>query len=228
MSDDEWLDARPIGAGARSSRRAARRVLAQARVAVPRRRARRGARSRARVARRPRRSVPRPRRRRRGGRGAAPARLSPRPGAGRARWSPKQVEAHLDAVEADQQDDGGWMFDWLAWSPAQTTTGAASSRSARWSGCATTDGSEARPEARRRRRAGRSISRSPRCQRTSSEADRLRRIPSAEGLSPHTVATKDVIPAARASAASASRSDVPTPRPRTSSATCHTPWRRRT
>jgi hypothetical protein len=32
-----------------------------------------------------------------------------------------QVEAHLDAVEAGQQDDGGWMFDWLAWSPAQTT-----------------------------------------------------------------------------------------------------------
>jgi hypothetical protein len=30
------------------------------------------------------------------------------------------VEAHLDAVEAGQQDDGGWMFDWLAWSPAQT------------------------------------------------------------------------------------------------------------
>jgi len=32
-----------------------------------------------------------------------------------------QIEAHLDAVEAGQHDDGGWMFDWLAWSPAQTT-----------------------------------------------------------------------------------------------------------
>ena len=31
------------------------------------------------------------------------------------------VEAHLDAVEAGQRDDGGWMFDWPAWSPAQTT-----------------------------------------------------------------------------------------------------------
>ena len=35
-----------------------------------------------------------------------------------------------------------------------------------------------------------------------------------DGLSPQTVATKDVIPAARASAASASSNDVPTPRPR--------------
>jgi hypothetical protein len=32
-----------------------------------------------------------------------------------------QIEAHLDAVESEQQEDGGWMFDWLAWSPAQTT-----------------------------------------------------------------------------------------------------------
>jgi hypothetical protein len=31
------------------------------------------------------------------------------------------VEAHLDLVESAQQQDGGWMFDWLAWSPAQTT-----------------------------------------------------------------------------------------------------------
>ena len=30
-------------------------------------------------------------------------------------------EADLDAVEAGQQEDGGWMFDWLAWSPEQTT-----------------------------------------------------------------------------------------------------------
>lgn len=32
----------------------------------------------------------------------------------------EQIQAHLDLVEAEQQPDGGWMFDWLAWSPAQT------------------------------------------------------------------------------------------------------------
>ena len=31
------------------------------------------------------------------------------------------IEAHLDEVEREQQDDGGWMFDWLAWSPEQTS-----------------------------------------------------------------------------------------------------------
>ena len=31
------------------------------------------------------------------------------------------LEAHLDAVEAVQEADGGWTFDWLAWSPAQTS-----------------------------------------------------------------------------------------------------------
>lgn len=34
--------------------------------------------------------------------------------------SERHIEAHLDAVEAEQQDDGGWMFDWPAWSLAQT------------------------------------------------------------------------------------------------------------
>ncbi len=34
--------------------------------------------------------------------------------------SDPQIEAHLDAVEAEQRDDGGWMFDWPAWSLAQT------------------------------------------------------------------------------------------------------------
>ena len=58
---------------------------------------------------------------------------------------------------------------------------------------------------------GTTISRSPHCQRTSSELERLRRMPSADGLSPHTVATKDVIPAARASAASASSKTCPRP-----------------
>ena len=48
--------------------------------------------------------------------------LSPRPGSrSRGLIGEAQVEAHLNAVEAEQQQDGGWMFDWLAWSPAQTT-----------------------------------------------------------------------------------------------------------
>ncbi|MGP0048911.1 MAG: hypothetical protein ACLPZR_08705 [Solirubrobacteraceae bacterium] len=51
-----------------------------------------------------------------------PLDLSPRPGSrSRELISQSQVAAHLDAVEAEQQEDGGWMFDWLAWSPAQTT-----------------------------------------------------------------------------------------------------------
>lgn len=25
------------------------------------------------------------------------------------------------ASESTQQEDGGWLFDWLAWTPAQTT-----------------------------------------------------------------------------------------------------------
>jgi hypothetical protein len=50
-----------------------------------------------------------------------PLDLSPRPGSrSRAMFSDQQIEAHLDEVEAGQQEDGGWMFDWLAWSPAQT------------------------------------------------------------------------------------------------------------
>jgi hypothetical protein len=27
------------------------------------------------------------------------------------------IEAHLDHLDAGQQDDGGWTFNWLAWSP---------------------------------------------------------------------------------------------------------------
>src|SRR5947209_10072187 len=50
-----------------------------------------------------------------------PLDLSPRPDS----RSPslvgeEEIEAHLDLVETEQQQDGGWMFDWLAWSPAQT------------------------------------------------------------------------------------------------------------
>src|SRR5262249_20445325 len=48
--------------------------------------------------------------------------LSPRPHSrSRGLVGDPQIEAHLDAVESEQQEDGGWMFDWLAWSPAQRT-----------------------------------------------------------------------------------------------------------
>ncbi len=51
-----------------------------------------------------------------------PLDLSPRPGSrSRGLINEAQIEAHLDAVESGQQQDGGWMFDWLAWSPAQAT-----------------------------------------------------------------------------------------------------------
>jgi hypothetical protein len=51
-----------------------------------------------------------------------PLDLSPHPGRrSRELISDAQVEAHLDTVESTQQEDGGWRFDWLAWSPAQTT-----------------------------------------------------------------------------------------------------------
>ncbi len=51
-----------------------------------------------------------------------PLDISPRPRSrSRRLFHQDLVEAHLDAVEAGQHDDGGWMFDWLAWSPAQTT-----------------------------------------------------------------------------------------------------------
>lgn len=48
--------------------------------------------------------------------------LSPRPGArSRALFTEKQIETCLDELEAGQQDDGGWTFDWAAWAPAQAT-----------------------------------------------------------------------------------------------------------
>ncbi len=28
------------------------------------------------------------------------------------------IDAHLDALAQGQLDDGGWTFNWLAWSPA--------------------------------------------------------------------------------------------------------------
>ncbi len=50
-----------------------------------------------------------------------PLDLSPRPGSrSRDLVTEAQIRAHLDEVENGQQDDGGWMFDWPAWSLAQT------------------------------------------------------------------------------------------------------------
>ena len=50
-----------------------------------------------------------------------PLTLSGRPGArSRALFTDAQIEADLDALERGQRDDGGWTFDWLAWSPGQS------------------------------------------------------------------------------------------------------------
>lgn len=38
--------------------------------------------------------------------------------AGRRVFDPAAVERQLDELAAGQQDDGGWMFDWLAWNDA--------------------------------------------------------------------------------------------------------------
>jgi hypothetical protein len=49
-----------------------------------------------------------------------PLTLSPRPGLrSRALFTDAQIAADLDRLEAGQRDDGGWTFDWLAWSPGQ-------------------------------------------------------------------------------------------------------------
>jgi hypothetical protein len=51
-----------------------------------------------------------------------PVDFSPRPGTrSRALFSDELIAASLDHIEGGQREDGGWMFDWLAWSPAQTT-----------------------------------------------------------------------------------------------------------
>jgi hypothetical protein len=64
-----------------------------------------------------------------------PLDFSPLPGTrSRGLFSQDQIEAHLDLLESEQQDDGGWMFDWLAWSPAQTNDwrGNVTIRALRW------------------------------------------------------------------------------------------------
>ena len=47
--------------------------------------------------------------------------LSERPGRrSRALFTDGQIQAELDALERGQQEDGGWTFDWLGWSPGQS------------------------------------------------------------------------------------------------------------
>jgi hypothetical protein len=64
-----------------------------------------------------------------------PLDFSPRPGSrSRSLFTQAQIDAHLDLVESEQQEDGGWMFDWRAWSLAQTTDwrGNVTIRALRW------------------------------------------------------------------------------------------------
>jgi hypothetical protein len=50
-----------------------------------------------------------------------PLTLSERPdGRSRALFTDEQIEADLDRLERAQEDDGGWMFDWVGWSPGQS------------------------------------------------------------------------------------------------------------
>jgi len=45
--------------------------------------------------------------------------VTPRPDhAGRRVFDPAAIERQLDELAAGQRDDGGWMFDWLAWNDA--------------------------------------------------------------------------------------------------------------
>ncbi|HEX3617018.1 MAG TPA: hypothetical protein VHU61_10800, partial [Solirubrobacteraceae bacterium] len=34
-------------------------------------------------------------------------------------FTPAQIDLELDGIEAGQQHDGGWNFDFLAWCPGQ-------------------------------------------------------------------------------------------------------------
>ncbi|HET6171345.1 MAG TPA: hypothetical protein VFD90_01990 [Gaiellales bacterium] len=50
-----------------------------------------------------------------------PLGLSPQPGTrSRVLFTQQQIDADLDRLEDDQQADGGWTFDWLAWSEGQS------------------------------------------------------------------------------------------------------------
>jgi hypothetical protein len=50
-----------------------------------------------------------------------PVTLSERPTLrSRRLFTAEQVEDDLDRLERGQQDDGGWTFDWLGWSPGQS------------------------------------------------------------------------------------------------------------
>jgi hypothetical protein len=49
-----------------------------------------------------------------------PLTLSPHPGRrSRTLFTADEIEADLDRLEQGQREDGGWMFDWLDWSPGQ-------------------------------------------------------------------------------------------------------------
>ena len=48
-----------------------------------------------------------------------PLDFAPLPGSiARPLFDPAVIEANLDHMAAAQRDDGGWMFNWMAWSPA--------------------------------------------------------------------------------------------------------------
>jgi hypothetical protein len=48
-----------------------------------------------------------------------PLEFAPRPDSlGRQLFDAATIDAHLDHLAGSQQEDGGWMFNWLAWSPA--------------------------------------------------------------------------------------------------------------
>jgi hypothetical protein len=48
-----------------------------------------------------------------------PLDFAPEPGSlARALFDDATIKAHLDHLARAQRDDGGWMFNWLAWSPA--------------------------------------------------------------------------------------------------------------
>lgn len=49
----------------------------------------------------------------------SPLDFAPEPGSlARSLFDKKTISAHLDHLAAGQRDDGGWTFNWLAWSPA--------------------------------------------------------------------------------------------------------------